>query len=390
MAAVATAGGALALVLAGCASSASSGGSASTSTSTSTSVGADATSSAGANAGLAHAQAQIAKYSGVVDSYLPTEKLSDPAKLVGKKVMYIPAVATVPFFQVSWSGIKSAFAAVGVNASICDAQANPATMAACLNQAVNEGYSGVIIDSITPDTAQQAYDKVVSAGIPIVLGTLSLPAGSPSNLVAVGPEVNLPVQLEADAIIAKSGGNANIVGVEITDSTSTTSRYQGGVKELSTYCAACKLTTVQIKSPQMQQLPSQVSAALLANPGVSYLMPEFSNIADTSAQGATDAGKGTLPLSTAATALSDLQELAAGKSLFSTVGWDVVRTAWNEADVLDRLMLHQKVDATKYLSPVRVFNSSNVKSLDISQAGWGDSNWFGGDGYQATYRALWK
>ena len=58
---------------------------------------------------------------------------------------------------------------------------------------------------------------------------------------------------------------------------------------------------MQIKSPQMQQLPSQVSAAILANPGVSYLMPEFSNIADTSAQGATDASKGTLPLSTQAT-----------------------------------------------------------------------------------------
>jgi ribose transport system substrate-binding protein len=140
----------------------------------------------------------------------------------------------------------------------------------------------------------------------------------------------------------------------------------------------------------MQQLPSQVSAALLADPGVNYLMPEFSNIADTSAQGATDASKGSLPLSTAATALSDLQELAAGKSLFSTVGWDVVRTSWNEADVLDRMMLHQQVDATLYLSPVRVFNSSNVKSLDISQAGWEDSNWYGGDGYQATYRALWK
>jgi ribose transport system substrate-binding protein len=372
------------LVLAGCASSASSGNGGGNAASSASSG------SASTNAGLAHAQQQIAKYSGVVDSYMPTDKLGDPAKLVGKKVMYIPAVATVPFFQVSWSGIQSAFAAVGIKASICDAQANPATMAACLNQAVNEGYSGIIIDSITPDTAQQAYDKAVSAGIPIVLGTLPLPAGSPSTVVSVGPEPNLPVQLEADAIIAKSGGNANIVGVEITDSTSTTSRYQGGAQELSTYCTACKLTTVQIKSPQMQQLPSQVSAAILADPGVSYLMPEFSNIADTSAQGATDASKGSLPLSTAATALSDLQELAAGKSLFSTVGWDVVRTSWNEADVLDRMMLHQQVDATLYLSPVRVFNSSNVKSLDISQAGWGDSNWYGGNGYQAAYRALWK
>ena len=74
LAAFATAGGAVALVLAGCASSASSGSSGS-SPSASASGGT-------ASAGLAYAQQQIAKYSGVVPSYMPTEKLSSATSIV--------------------------------------------------------------------------------------------------------------------------------------------------------------------------------------------------------------------------------------------------------------------------------------------------------------------
>ncbi|GAA2216279.1 hypothetical protein GCM10009850_117480 [Nonomuraea monospora] len=372
-AALASTGIAVALIVAGCGSSDT-----------------GAAEAAGDTAGVTHAEQQIAKYSQVIDGYVPTEKLSDPAALKGKKVMYIPAVASVPFFVTSWKALKAAFTAAGVQADICDAEANPATMSACLDQATNGGYSGIVVDSISPAIAQQSYQKALNAGIPVVLGTLPLPEGSPSTVVTVGPEPKLPVQLAADAIIAGSKGKANVVGVEITDSDSTKSRYEGGMEEFKTYCPGCQVTTVETKSADMQQLPSKVSAAILAHPGVNYLMPEFSNVADATTQGAIDAGMGHIPASTAATTLSDLQNLAAKKSLFATVGWDVVRTSWNEADVLLRLMIGQKVDATKYLSPVRVFNAGNVGSLDVSQAGWDNSSWFGGDDYQAEYRALWQ
>jgi ribose transport system substrate-binding protein len=375
--ALAATGVAVALIVAGCGQS---GGGAT----------GGATGTASDSAGVAHAEQQIAKYSQVVDAYVPTEKLTNPAALKSKKIMYIPAVAAIPFFVTSWKALKAAFTAAGVQADICDAQANPATMSACLDQATNGGYSGIIVDSISPTIAQQSYQKALDAKIPVVLGTLPLPDGSPSTVVTVGPQPNLPVQLAADAIIVATKGKANVVGVEITDSDSTKSRYEGGLQEFKTYCPGCQVTTVETKSPDMQQLPSKVSAAILAHPGVNYLMPEFSNVADATIQGAVDAGKGSLPVSTAATTLGDLQNLAAKKTVSTTVGWDVVHTMWNEADVLIRLMIGQKVDATQYLSPVRVFNAGNVGSLQVSQAGWDSSNWFGGLDYQAKYRALWQ
>lgn len=340
--------------------------------------------------GLDHAKQQIAKYSQAIDGYVPTEKLSAPAALAGKKVMYIPAVAAIPFFSTSWKAVKEAFAAVGVQAEICDSQANPATTAACLDQARNEADAGVIMDAIPPALAQQSFDKLASAGIPVVLGNIPVPAHAPANVVSVGPDTTLAVRLAADAIIAKSGGKAKVVAVEDTDSPVTVAWYENGVKEFADHCPGCQVTTVRTKTADMQSLPSKVSAAILSHPGTDYLLPELSPIAQATIQGAADAGQATVPTASTATTFGDLQQVAAGKSLFTSVGWDVVRTSWYEADVLNRLILKQTVDATRYVSPVRVFDASNVTSLDISQNGWDDSNWFGGNAYEKTFRDLWK
>ncbi len=278
--------------------------------------------------GLNHAKQQIAKYSQAIDGYVPAEKLSQPAALTGKKVMYIPAVAAIPFFTTSWKAVREAFAAVGVQAEICDSQASPATTSACLDQARNEKDAGVIMDAISPAIAQQSFDKVANAGIPVVLGNIPVPANAPSTVVSVGPDTTLAVRLAADAIIAKSGGTAKVVAVEDTDSPVTQAWYDNGVKEFASYCPGCQVTTVQTKTADMQSLPSKVSAAILSHPGVDYLLPELSPIAQASIQGASDAGHGDMPTASTATTFGDLQELAAGKNLFTTVGWDVVRTSW--------------------------------------------------------------
>lgn len=341
-------------------------------------------------AGVDHANAQLETYRQVVEGYLPDEPLADPAALAGKKVMYIPAVAAIPFFVTSWTAVQAAFGEVGVEASICDGHADPALTSACLDQALNQGYSGVIMDALAPAIAQQSFDAVVNAGIPVVLGNIPTPAGSPENVVTVGPDTVLAVSLAADAIIAKSGGSANVVAVKITDSPVTEGWFDNGIVEFETYCPDCIVTTVESKTAELDSLPSKVSAAILANPGIDYLLPSLDPARDATVQGAADAGQPNMPTASTATTLGALQALAAGKSLFASVGWDLVRTSWYEADVLNRLMIGQVVDATKYVSPVRVFDETNIGELDVSEAGWGSSDWYGGDAYQDVFRTLWQ
>jgi hypothetical protein len=55
-----------------------------------------------------------------------------------------------------------------------------------------------------------------------------------------------------------------------------------------------------------------------------------------------------------------------------------------------RLVLGDAVDPAQYEVPVRLFTEANVGDLQLTQAGWDSSDWFGGPGYQETLAALWQ
>jgi len=339
--------------------------------------------------GLQHAQDQLDTYTGVVDGFVPSEPLDGADGLAGKKVVYIPAVAQIPFFATSYTGLKAAFAVVGMDVEICDGQANPATTSACLDQALNTGAAGVIMDALPPQIAQESFNAVVAAGIPVVLGNIPVPDGSPATVQRVGPDTAAATALAADAIIVQSEGAASVLTVTVIDSPVTEGwMTDGAVAEFAEYCPDCTLTNVETKTADLQALPAKVSAALLAEPTVDYLLPELSPEITPTIQGATDAGKTGLPAASTATTLGDLQQISAD-GLFASVGWDVVRTGWLEADVMYRLILGQDVDTSEYVLPLRVFTPDNVGDLDVSQAGWESSDWFGGSDYQDALTALW-
>jgi ABC-type sugar transport system substrate-binding protein len=342
-------------------------------------------------AGLDQANEELAKYRDVVDGYVPTEKLSDPSALAGKKVMYIPAVAAIPFFVTSWNALQEALSAAGVEGQICDGHADPALMSACLDQAVNEGVDGIIIDALSPQIAQQSYDAVVDAGIPVVLGNLPRPEGSPDSVQSVDAGTTLAVQLAADSIIAAAGGEGSVVGVRNTDSPVTQGWYDEGIKEFETAAPDMDVVTVDSKTAEQANLPSKVSAAILANPGVKYTLGSVpSSFAEAAYQGAKDAGRPEVLSTTAAATLGDLQKLESGEGYVSAVGWDLVRINWYEADILFRLIVGDAVDTTAYVTPVRVFDEDNVGDLDLSDEGWLSSDWFGGDSYKGEFVSLWQ
>lgn len=342
-------------------------------------------------AGLDRAKAQLATYRDVVDGYVPSERLSDPTALKGKKVMYIPAVAAIPFFVTSWNVLQEALAAAGVESVICDAHADPAKTSACLDQARNDGVDGIILDALSPSIAQQSYDAVVGAGIPVVLGNLPRPDGSPDTVQALDAGTTLAVRLAADSIIVAAEGTGSVVGVRNTDSPVTQSWYDEGIAEFDTNASAMKVVTVDSKTAEQANLPAKVSAAILANPDARYSLGSVpQSFAEAAAQGAQDAGRPEVLSTTAAATLGDLQRLKSGTGYVSAVGWDIARISYYEADVMFRLILGDPVDTSAYVTPVRVFDRDNVDELDITEDGWVSSDWFGGDAYQAEFTSLWQ
>jgi hypothetical protein len=82
--------------------------------------------------------------------------------------------------------------------------------------------------------------------------------------------------------------------------------------------------------------------------------------------------------------------MKAKSGLTWSVGWDPARAGWLSADLLMRMLTATSVEPTQYVLEPRIFSADNIAELDISQAGWNSSNWFGGPGYQDDLKALWK
>jgi ribose transport system substrate-binding protein len=376
--ALASAGIALALTLSACASG---GGSTTT---------ADPANSAASDEGLQHAQEQVETYTQVTEGFVPSEPIPGVDSLAGGKVIYIPAAGQIPFFTTSFTALQNAFDVVGVDVELCDAQANPSLAASCLTQAITGNAIGVVFDALPSQIAQEAFTEVAAAGIPIVMGNVPTPEGSPATVRTVGPDTVAVTALAADTIIAASDGTAQALGVQVIDSDTTKSWMQdGAAAEFATYCPDCEFTVIDTKTADLQNAPSKVSAALLADPGIDYLLPQLSPEITPTVQGATDAGRADLPASSTATTLGDLQQIESGSNLKYSVGWDVVRTGWLEADMLMRLKLGVDVDASQYVVPSRIFSADNIGDLELTQEGWDSSDWFGGSDYQDALTALW-
>lgn len=378
--ALAGAGVAIALAAAGCA-----GGVSSEVMPTNSSDGATTADTSG----VERANAEVEQFTQVIAPTLPTEPLSSPADLAGKRIVYLPAVAALPIFQASWAALQDAADAAGMTAEICDTSVDPAKAAACLDQAINTGAAAIYIHAWSPALAQQAYDAAVATGIPIILGMASRPAGSPANVVTNGPDTAQASVLAANVIIGTSNGTANIIGVKGIDSPETISWYDAAAAELASNCPGCTLTTVEIKVPQSDQLPSKISAALLANPEADYLFPNLSPIVSATLQGAADAGRSGMAAVSAAATVNDLEAIKNGL-LVASVGWDPVWASWSAVDLTGRMLLGDAVDPANYLSPLRVFNAENVAQLDVTQTAYESSAFWGGNAYQSEYKALWQ
>lgn len=342
--------------------------------------------------GVAYARAQVEAHLVPSDEgFVPTEPVPDVASLQGKHVVYIPILAQVPIFAISYEGFKAAFAEVGIETVLCDGAANPSAVASCFDQAVNTNAAGVVLESTPPQMALEAYNSVVAAGIPVLITGATPPPDSPATVQPGGVDVSSMMRLAIDYIIAESEGSATILGGEINDSETTIAWMDDAAAELAERCPACTMDRLPTKNSELQTYPSKVSAALLASPDIDWMFAQFSNPIKPMIQGATDAGRPEIPVVATTAVLGDLQQLATGgDSLQATVGYDVTRTSWFGADQLMRLIVGAPGDPADYgQQPLRIFTKDNVTDLDLTPEAWASGDWFAGSGYQETLKALW-
>jgi ribose transport system substrate-binding protein len=375
-------------LLAACSSASSS----STSTTTSAAA-ASSSSSAGstASAGVAKAEQMVAQLEATTSTYpVPTASVSGVSKFKGRTVYYIPLDAHIPGFVVAAQAMQAALAKAGLNFQECDGQGTPSTIASCVSHAAGAGAAGIILDAIPFGMAQNALTGAESKGVPIIIADQYAPAGTPNtNQVTYVPGVvDQPSQI-AWWLIDASGGKANAIIGEETDSPSTIAYVQNALPIFKQYCPGCAVQVKQITVTETNpQLQAAVSSNIATDPGVQYYYTEFEDSLQPTLAGIQQSGKSSsIGVATATGTVDSLGLLKNSQSVKAVVVIDSPYEAWALTDEILRMMT--KSGPVTESIPSRLFTSQNIGSIQVTTAAQASGVWFGDNSYQSEFAQLW-
>ncbi len=341
----------------------------------------------------------VAAVSSPVDTFTaPGPAITGVSKFAGKTVYYIPATLQVPLFKIQETGLKAAFGAVGAKVQTCDAKSNPQDLATCLGQAVDAKAGAVVIGSLPVSMAPTAFKAVTDANIPLVVTLVSDEAIPGDAAVYADPKKvgyvtqnGIEIQAwNANAVIANSNAQANVLAVEVTDTEAT--KLWTEVGALGTYakaCPKCKVEKVETTTGTIDKVASLVSAKLVANPDIKYIQVPFDGFVQPVTQGIQAAGRDDVKIVSGDGYLDVLQSMKAKGPVIADTGFNVFATGWYAADQVLRIATGAGAVQKEVFPFRRMFTPENVGSLDLTAAGQASGSWYGKADYIAGFAKLW-
>lgn len=344
---------------------------------------------ASAGAVAAASKAVLAAEKPVSSYNLPGTQLQVGSKMAGKTIWYVPTLTTIPEFQQDYVGVEEAAAGLGMKTDECNAQGTPSGASSCITEAVKAGAAGIILDADVVGTSQSAVSSAESARIPVVVLN-EPPVGSNSTKLSymqiAQPEYG---RLDADYVIKASGGKSNVLVQEITDDTASELGSQATVASLSSDCPGCTFKTIGNSITATQNLPSEISAALISDPKITWVIMEYDTYIADAQQGIQEAGKSTSTIRavSATGTLGPLEEVKQNDFAVADVADNGNYYGWLGVNAMLHMLAGQVPVAE--LPPVRLFTSSNVSSLDLTASNFTTGVWFGSTAYKSDFLKLW-
>ena len=240
----------------------------------------DATDQAGKDSGPASTSTALdAAYKGVIGAP-PTEPAAAPKGLV----WVVSCGESVPTCATPSAGSVEAAEAAGMDAKLCDGKLNPQGWSDCIRQGISAKAAGIVITGQDCASLQGALGEAKAANIPVigaggndcdVTGGDKLYAAIVTNLPDLTQQQwwEKMGALQADWIIGKTDGKAQVLSLEFGDTIWGGWLQDGFEKQLGT-CSGCKvLDTVTIGNADVAsgQLPQKFSTALLKQPTASAI-----------------------------------------------------------------------------------------------------------------------
>ncbi|WP_367325885.1 sugar ABC transporter substrate-binding protein [Streptomyces sp. HUAS ZL42] len=346
------------------------------------------------SAAIDDAKAIIEQYSAPVTKFPKVAPVADTTGLAGKSVWYVPISMAPPAFQVYADSLTKALSHLDVHVHVCDGKFVPTAIAACLEQAGSSGADAVVTGYVDYVLASHAVDALVDKGVKVLLGGAALPSGRHNTeTLAFHDTIDqqlLGQELTASALIADSGGKANILYIGTSDTRTIQATGDHAVKYLGEKCPDCKVTRINYNSASLDKLPSQVSAALIKEPNTNYIFAVLDTAIPPAIAGARAAGfEKKVKIGGMGGDLAVLQGIAGGGPEFATAGSFLSYTSWLFADDVVRMLAGQAPADKGLPVPYRLFTKADVAGLALTPKGYASMEWYGSDAYEEQFLTAW-
>jgi ribose transport system substrate-binding protein len=339
-------------------------------------------------------RADLAKYEARVTKYPAVPKIKGGVgSLKGKDVWYVPIGDSVPILAAFGQGVENAMKTAGIKVHVCDGKFLPTDIATCLSEAQSQGADGVIASYIDYKMVPNSFKALVAHHIPVLIAGESNDSGkaaSPKLAFEPGQSaLDIAQRLQMESVITASGGKAHILFLGVTDSPSVEQGASYAVSYVKKHCPGCTLTEIKYNTAEIGNVPSQVSAALIANPDTNYVVDELDAAGPGTYQGIQQAGYlNKVKMAGTNGDLDGLQRIVNNQDQTVDVGISPIYSGWLFADGMLRMLKGQK-PITSLPSVIRVFTKSNLGSLKLTPAEYETNDWYGSNTYEKTFDSAW-
>lgn len=264
--------------------------------------------------------------------------------------------------------------------------------ASAFQQALDLGVDYVAITGTAPALIQDQIDAAAEAGIPLMsCFDTADPGGEANNIwTQCGDDdaVTTAGNLLANAIIADSGGAANVLMVNIPDFAVLVSEREGSEAAYAENCPDCTFNELPLTLEQLLagEVPGAVVSAIQADPSIDYIHFAFDGLAGGVAPTLADAelleGRNLVGVDYNGVILQDIVD---GNQQFWTTN-PKEYSAWIMIDAMARHSIGQEntEERANAVLPTFIVNSPEMAEPLIATDGWP-----GPDGMADQFAALW-
>jgi ribose transport system substrate-binding protein len=315
------------------------------------------------------AQAVIDDYKRIPEFVPPGPPFDAVGAARGKTVFEIPITSEVQFITAVEEGMRQAAAAVGAKLVVYPNQGDPSQWAQGIRTAIAQKADAITLFAQNPALLGPQIEQAAQAGIPVIVVRTSgeeepcqtAPDGDPYGAACVPGPFEQAGRIEADWVIADSGGRANVLVITSNDARSTVPLLEGLKGEFETRCPACDVQYVDVPIPDWSvRVQTEVQSALLRDPEIDYVIPIYDSMSQyvvpaIRASNATERVK----ISTFNGTPFVLEMLQDEDIVRMDVGENLAWVGWATMDQAFRLIAGVE-PAGSANTPLRVFDDTNI------------------------------